>query len=514
MPRPAGRARAALGRSPPPPELAELSRLLRAPLPPALVEGKGLIELPKAYPGERASALNRLNRYRLAAGLRPYVYDQSLSAMGQAHADYLLAATGMKIASGHFELAGNKYYTKAGDEAARTSGISQGNSDPLSALEGLMSGTLHRLQFLRPEELRVGLGFAYDPASRGGGTLFVTREAPAPPGTSEARGRFILFPPPGFDDALCDFGNGEYPDPRPSRSPADSPTGYPITISLSWDDLRSFEMASARLTNEAGLELPAWISYPGKPAVAVPDMGIYSGDAASISKSYRDNFNAVFILPKEPLARGATFSVHATLRIAGKDENLDWKFKTRGATLWTVRAVPDRPGQDLAAALKMAASGNTIQLAAGEYRFADELHIKAAVRIVGIPRKTLLRYSGPEKLAAFAIGGAAARRGLDFDERSSFYLGGGSSLALEDCSFTRRAQASSLVTCEPSSIVAFERCDLFACAGAILAYFLDRPRGGAQASLYIGLGNKTGGSTRLSYGQGGERRLSSPIDKF
>ena len=494
-----------------PPELAELSRMLRAPLPAPAADVRGLIELPKDYPVNRALALNRLNQYRAAAGLTLYVYDPALTAMGQAHAEYLLANAAAKMLVGHFEIASNKYYSKGGDEAARTSGICPGAADPLSALDGLMSMTFHRMQFLRPEETRVGLGFAYDPASGGGGVLFVTRKAEGGKAISIHLPRFIVFPPDGFDDALSTFGAGEFPDPRPGVRQGDPPTGYPITISLDWDDVKSFENAEVDVTNARGESVPVWLSYPGNPAVASPDMRIYSGDAASISQAYRDNFNAVFILPKEPLEQGSSYTVRAALRIAGKTEKLSWVFKTRGARLWTVQPNPADPRQDLDFAFKNASKGDTIKLAAGEYLLRTEINLSKPIRIIGEPRRTILRYSGNKDLAALAFSAAAVLQGIDFSGAVSMHLGRSACLLLEDCRFSYAVQEASLAGCERGSSLTVERCDFAAYASPVLAYFLDQPADAATASLYIGVGNifgAPGWDGKHSYGSGLERELS------
>ena len=512
---PASSPKVSSDRSALPPELAELSRMLRSPLPAPTTDARGLIELPKGYPANRALALNRINQYRAAAGLTPYVYDPALTAMGQAHADYLLANAGAKMRFGHFEIATNTYYSKGGDEAARTSGICPGGPDPLAALEGLMSGTFHRMQFLRPDETRVGLGYAYDLANRAGGTLFVTRKPEGRTAKPNHSPRFVPFPPDGFDDVLSTFGAGEFPDPRPGVRQGDPPTGYPITISLDWEDVKSFESAEVDVTNERGESVPVWLSYPGNPAVASPDMSIYSGDAASISRWYRDNFNAVFILPKEPLDLGALYTVRAALRISGKTETVSWAFRTRGARLWTVQPNPADARQDLDFALSNASKGDTIKLAAGEYLIRTELHFSKPIRIMGEPRHTILRYSGEKDIAALAFSAAVVLQGIDFSGDVGMYLGRSARLLMEDCHFTYSVQDVSLSACERGSILAVERCDFAAYASPVLSYFLDRPSDCAAAALYVGVGNifgAPGSQGKHSYGSGLERELPHLLD--
>ncbi len=493
------------------PELAALARIIQAPLPAPLADAPTLIDLPKGYPADRALALNRLNQYRVAAGLVPYVYDPTLSAMGQAHADYLLANAGANIAFGHFELPSNRYYTKAGDEAARTSGLVGADPDPLDALEGLMSGVFHRVQFLRPEETRVGMGSSYDAAKNGGGTLFVTREPEAGSAKPKRPSRFIVFPPDGFNDVLSTFNN-EFPDPRPGHRPEDPPTGYPITISLGWDDVKAFENAEVTVTNGRGESVPAWVSFPGKPAVASPDMSIYSGDAASIAQGYRDNYGAVFILPKQPLERGAAYSVSATLQIAGKTETLSWAFRTRGARLWEVKPHAADPRLDLASAIRNASDGDTIRLAAGDYVITATLNLDKSVRIIGDPGHTVLRYAGKSDLAAIGVSSDVILQGMDLMGAAGLYVGRKGRLLLENCRFTYDIREASLATCERGSILVVERCDFTAYASPTLAYFLDNPSDAADAALYLGVGNAFAAPGKHSWNAGVEQALSRPID--
>jgi len=499
------------------PELAGLALMLRAPLPAPLAGSSGLITLPTGYPTDRAAALERLNRYRLAAGLRPYRYDQALSDMGQAHADYILANAGTGNARGHFESTRARGYTRGGDEAARTSGIAFGERDPLAALEGLMAGTFHRLQFLRPEETRVGLGHSYGPPVAGsydsGGTLFVTREEDGV--ASPAAPRFILFPPDGFDDALSTFAEGENPDPRPGIGPDSPDTGYPVTISLLPDDVRTFEGATVVVTDDTGADVPCWLSYPGRPAVDHPDLSIYAGDTAFMVQAYRDNFDAVFILPIAPLGKGRTYSVRAELRIGGTTEILSWSFATRGPTLWSVRPGSSDPRYDLETVLDGAADGDTIRLAAGEYSITEPIIIDKAVRLVGEPGRTVMRFAASGDTSSLAIESTVVMRDLDIKGDFSVYLSEGSALLFKGCRFTGADKLNPLSFMERGSRLVLEGCDFKSLASPYLAYFGDEPAGSPAPTLYLGVGNAFGALTyegKRSYGSGVERILKRSLE--
>ena len=499
------------------PDLADLAAILRAPLPALLPVKRGLIGLPKGYPADRALALDRLNQYRIAAGLEPYTYDAVLSGMGQAHADYILANAGTGDEGSHFERPGSPKYTKSGDEAARTSGIAYGEADPLLALEGLMGGTYHRLQFLRPGETRVGLGHSFGPPLPGsydsGGTLFVTREGKVP--SSPMGPRFVLFPPAGFDDTPTTFADGEFPDPRPDLGTDSPDTGFPITISLKHEDVGSFESATVVVKDEAGSTLQTWLSYPGRPAVANPDLGIYADDKAPIAESYRNNFNAVFILPKVPLAKGSTYSVRAELKIGGRTELLAWSFKTRDPVLWTVKPGSSNPHERLEFAVEGASEGDTILLSAGEYPIGESLIIHKAIRIIGEPGRTVLSYHGTQDMAAMSIDSRAVLRGLDFKGDYSFYLQAGSALLLKDCRFSHDNPQAVVASVAPGAGLVFEDCDFRSYASPYLAYFEEAPASAVQPLIYLGTGNKFGSLTydgKRSYGPGTERNLRRSLE--
>ena len=166
-----------------------------------------MADLPADLDELSAMSLRRLNSYRIAAGLAPYRYDPALARMAQAHVAYARSSSRAGQAwSGHFEVKGQPGYSDPGHEAAATSGISYGLPDALAALEQLVTGAYHRLQFLRPRETRVGVGFG---AWEGGGNsiaLFVTRAEPGSAPGAEAGPRFVLFPPPDSSGIGTTFG--------------------------------------------------------------------------------------------------------------------------------------------------------------------------------------------------------------------------------------------------------------------------------------------------------------------
>lgn len=383
-----------------------------------------------------ALALRQLNAYRTAAGLEPYSYDERLSQMAMAHVRYAMACSRAKLPwGGHFEKPGQPGYSKEGHEAAASSGISSGNSDPSSAFEGLMAGPYHRMQFLRPGENRVGGGFGKWEGQNNSIFLFVTRgAAPAAKVSPASKApRFILFPPPDSRGIDTSF-DGETPDPRPGVNGGGSAqevvTGYPITISIPYGDVTSFTSAAVSVTERGGKAVDCWVTDPAHPSTGTaPD--IY-GPGVSAGSAFARNFDAVFIMPKSPLKRGVTYDVDATLLIGSEPIHLAWSFSTSPALVWKVESRPANPWESLAYAARRAQPGDTIQLAKGTYNLTDSAFL-GNVRLVGAgPNESRLRVEN-RSVMPLIVKGAVAVENLSVEHQGQIiYVSGPSTLCLRN----------------------------------------------------------------------------------
>ncbi len=288
----------------------------------------------ESLPEGHRLALSRVNEYRKAMGLPLWTYDPALSKMAEAHVNYVLVngAAG-RPTRGHFENPDFPAYTKEGDEAARTSGLSSvGNA--LRGLESLVAGVFHRKQFIDPRPMRIGVGCGKDPKSGVASCLFVTRpqggeKSSAPPP------RFSIFPPENSVDIPLTF-ESEWPDPRPaSEIPANGylPTGYVISVFLNNQDTASYTGTEAGFFEEGGSPLPFWLSDPANPSHKTPPPGIekvyFDYDLKSGKNPFSKNFNAVILMPKKPLEPGKRYAVRLVLKIGGSDHVLEWKFTTQ-----------------------------------------------------------------------------------------------------------------------------------------------------------------------------------------
>lgn len=429
-----------------------------------------------------AVALGRLNSYRIAAGLVPYHYDPELRKMAEAHVRFAAASSRANLPwQGHFETYGQPGYSREGNEAASTSGIAYGNSDALSALEGLMEGTYHRLQFLRPNETRVGVGFGKWESNSI--CLFVTR--PGKGGQAKTAGsaapRFVLFPPPDSSGIGTTFGWGENPDPRPgydALAPGQRvPTGFPITISLSQEDTTTFQRAEVRVLDMNGSPVDCWVTDPAHPSTSKAPQ-IYA-KGVSLDSVFARNFDNVFIMPKTPLQKGSRYSVHAALAIGSQTADISWSFTTAPAFVWNVSANPDEPWQDIKYALEHSSPGDTVQLAPGTYDIQDAVRL-SGVRLVGAgAHQTRLRFALLKNSTPVVVDGRAVIEKLSLESPGQLiYQPSGSTLLLHDVALTGGNGQMVAVGLERGCSLVADRLDASAFNAYYVCYSIASGKGG------------------------------------
>jgi uncharacterized protein YkwD len=468
-----------------------------------------------------ALALMRLNAYRSAAGLAPYRYDASLSALAAAHVRYAMARSRAgKTWQGHFEVQGDAAFTAAGHEAASTSGIAYGDSDALAALEALMAGPYHRLQFLDPADSRVGVGFGTWPGEGNAIALFVTR--PAGAGTTAAgtagavaagsSPRFIAFPPNGSSGIPSTFDTGENPDPRPgfqARPLSQRPsTGYPLSIALQDHDARKLTSVEVRLLDPAGTPVPCWVTDPAHPSNASAP-AIYA-PGVSADDSFAHNFNAIFILPQAPLSRGTAYRVEATLHLGTETTSVTWTFTTAPAAAWHVSTRPGQPWLSTGYALAHAAAGDTILLDPGTYSFDQPINL-AGVRLRGAgaePGQTVLRFPAFSDTTPVAIRGAAVLENLTLESPNQvIYLLSGSTLLLQGAALKGGDGENVAIGLERGSVLVVDGLSAAEYRTSYLCYALDEGTGAAPLVYQRAVTSGAG----LVYGNAVVKPLAGPV---
>lgn len=259
-------------------------------------------QAPAQDPDADAPALDRINFYRKAAGVKPVTADATLSKGCLAHAEYLAknadqpAAMGLGMHKEDPELPG---YTKEGAKAAAASVIYQ-TRDPVAAVNGFMATLFHRLPLLEPKLTRVGLGYA-----KGGkfGGFFLVDTLSSRDGKES---KPVVYPADQQDGVPLKFGT-ELPSPLPA---GEKLAGYPITVQFPADV--AVKDVTAELKDAAGKEIEVWLSTPEKPA----------GD----QKRYQRN--AVGLIAKAPFEPGTTYSVSVKATVNGKAWSQNWSFTT------------------------------------------------------------------------------------------------------------------------------------------------------------------------------------------
>jgi hypothetical protein len=248
-------------------------------------------------------ALERINFYRKAAGLKPVTADPALSKGCVAHAQYLVknadnpATQGLAMHKEDPKLPG---YTEDGVKAAAAAVIYPTN-DQVVAVDGWMATLFHRVPLLDPTLTKVGLGYAKGDKSGG---FFVVDTIRGRNGKDSTKP--VLYPADKQEDVPLRFTR-ELPDPLPAGAKA---AGYPITASF--PPTATVKDVTASLKDGAGEELEVWLSTPEKPA----------GDQKQFQR------NTVCLIAKAPLKPNTTYTVTMKAKVNQKAWSESWSFTT------------------------------------------------------------------------------------------------------------------------------------------------------------------------------------------
>jgi uncharacterized protein YkwD len=266
--------------------------------------------------------LAELNRDRAAIELPPVAEDAALSDGDLKHAKYVAMNCPNREAIGdamHNEDPAKPGYTAEGLEAARHSEVvpywyppsSQppAETSALAFLNVWLAAPFHRASILYPDLHKVGFGeFCHDHACA---AALDASESAKPVAEPIPFAHPILFPPPKFPIALVDLQR-ESPDPTSACPGYALPVGLPITVQVGAN-------SDAKLSSYA-------LTQDSKPVPACGfDWSTYSNPDAAQQKRARDwlhFYGEVVILPRQPLQRGASYQVSATVN----DHPYQWSF--------------------------------------------------------------------------------------------------------------------------------------------------------------------------------------------
>jgi hypothetical protein len=270
--------------------------------------------------GSAASSwLDRTNYYRSMAGLATLRDDRQLSANLIAHAHYVLDNYTAAIRAGnslgaatHGEEPGKPGYSNSGSSAAENSQYAWGCGalDMVTQIDHWIAGPFHRLEMLDPFIAEAGFG----EASANGCWVAALRLPPAPEEVKPYP-HAIEFPPDGATVAL-DWKGIETPDPLTSCSDYQYPAGLPITLQLG--RLQSTELSASSVTqNGKAIEHCAFDSHSYRNP---------NGEAQEYGRWELRSSGAVVLIPREPLIRGAQYSVSVTAH----GRTYAWTFRIAG----------------------------------------------------------------------------------------------------------------------------------------------------------------------------------------
>ena len=277
--------------------------------------------VPRTTLGEVSDTwLSTLNRYRQGSGLAPVTEASALSSADAKHARYLVAnqadmiRTGKIGASIHDEDPARPYFTPEGKAAGALSDVDAVYSDPPEtpesawAIENWITGPFHRMWLLNPALRQVGYGQFCEKGICAAALNIQTGIEADPEATAP-----VMYPPDGATIRNGKFSaeESEWPDPLATCG-YHTPTGMPITLQIGGTAAARLEAYSLS-RNGVAVASCAFdaSSYKSSDRVAMQRV-----------KSQLAHFAGIVMVPKEPLAPGATYRV----KITASGQNFSWWF--------------------------------------------------------------------------------------------------------------------------------------------------------------------------------------------
>ncbi len=242
------------------------------------------------------------NQLRSAIGAPILTSDSRVAAAAQNHSNYNSANN----TSGHFETAGQPYYTgySARDRVAAmgwstsfVSEVATGGSNALSGVRQLWDAPYHRLGMMHPSASSMGWGHS-DLGGRGTTVGNITYNF----GIRSVE--FVRSPAHGQTNIPTTWSGNESPSPLPAGAP--KPVGYPIMFVYSGG--QTVVLRGAQLIAPGGAQVPIYIA----------------------PQQFEYDYHV--IIPQRPLATNTTYHVRFDITVAGRWLTNEWDFST-GATI-------------------------------------------------------------------------------------------------------------------------------------------------------------------------------------
>jgi hypothetical protein len=252
-------------------------------------------------PAELA-ALDRINRYRDAAGVGPMAAHPALMQTAAGHVAYYDANRGDPALAGlglHRQVPEAPGFTGVTiRDRARAAGYAgsrvteNAGFGPLAAAVDWYMGTVnHRLPLVHPSALDIGLAYS---AAAGFGIIDVGLRGDRPEVSLPS-----VYPADGATDVPTAWDGAETPDPAPDIQ---RPLGYPVTVAF------------------ARPQQVEWTALELRDA---------DGEPLEISTPRTDWMRAIAIIPHRPLASGRTYAARVEAVVDGSPLTKEWAFTTR-----------------------------------------------------------------------------------------------------------------------------------------------------------------------------------------
>lgn len=285
-------------------------------------------ELPTTLDPYQTNALAAANEIRRSLNLPPFRPDAALNAAAQAHSTYVTR----NRRGGHFQqedLPGFVGISPAdrigafgypGGEIAENVGV--GSVSVSNAVTGLFDAPYHRLPFLHPGAMLLGVGYSAGEGRSNPPCL--TMEFGMPDTYDEAT---VLYPRDGQTNVPTSWDGNENPNPLRFYSSARRGVRVGYVISFSYfagrspsrlrrsndEDRKAIIVREATLVREGDdTPVPVYVNTPS---------------------SDEELDNTALLIPRAPLAPGTVYrvTVEATSAIDGRDISRTWRFTTSGA---------------------------------------------------------------------------------------------------------------------------------------------------------------------------------------
>ncbi len=261
--------------------------------------------------------LNHLNGYRAQAGLPPLSKNPAWSNGAALHARYMVKTDQVT----DYQLVVNPAYTPEGAEAARHSllfGISAVTTTDEAAIDLWLRSPFQALSILDPELRQTGFG-SYREADGGAVQMAAALDVQRGWNDTPAPTYPVFWPGNGRTVSIRAYSGSDYPDPLRHPGCAGA-QGLPIILQVGNGALNvGLAASNPTLLRTGGMPLPH---------CAFTETTYDGGNTTDTSygRLLLATRDAIVLLPKDPLTRGATYTVTVNATLNGASQTYTWSF--------------------------------------------------------------------------------------------------------------------------------------------------------------------------------------------